>query len=260
MTYEDLRLEVDGDGVATITLHRPEMLNAFGRRLETELQDVTAALEADASVLVVVLTGAGRAFCAGGDLGEMEAPGGWGASVEEREARFLALHEVPRRLHRMPKPTIAMVNGVAAGAGCSLALACDIRVASETAKLGPAYVKVGLTDDSGGGWFLPRLVGPAKALEICLSGAIVNAEEALRIGMVNRMVAAESLAEETYGLARELARAPRGVVASIKGMVQGVEGQSLEEYLRESAVVVARELDDPEHRSLVGCFLSKSSG
>ena len=258
--YEDLRLEIDGDGVATITLDRPEKLNAFGRRLEAELREATVAVEPDASVRVVVLTGAGRAFCAGGDLGEMHAPGGWDASVGEREERFLALHEVPRRLHAMPKPTIAMVNGVAAGAGCSLALACDLRIASEKAKLGPAYVKVGLTDDSGGGWFLPRLVGPAKALEICLSGTIVEAAEALRIGMVNRVVAAELLSEETYGLARQLVGAPQGVVASIKGMVQGVGGQSLEAYLRESAGVVARELDDPEHRSLVQGFLSKSDG
>lgn len=256
MVYADLKINVDNFGVATITLDRPEKLNAFGRRLEKELCAAVEEVESDRSVRVVVLTGSGRAFCSGGDLGEMHSFGGWDSSMEEREERMLALHDVPLRLHSMSKPTIAMVNGPAVGAGCSLALACDIRIASNKAKLGLAYVKVGLTDDFGGGWFLLRLVGPAKAMEICMSGSIMRAEEALQIGMVNKVVSDDLLFEETYALAHDLASAPRKTVISIKEMIQTVAGQSLEDYLEKSAWLVARELDDPDHRTLVSTFLN----
>lgn len=257
MTFEHLQLTIDSEGIATITLNRPERLNAFGRQLERELREVVQQVASERAVRVLVLTGAGRAFCAGGDLTEMREPGGWDSSVEERSARFRALHEIPALLHDMAPPTIAMVNGVAAGGGFSLALACDLRIAATTAKFGSAYVKVGLADDTGGAWFLSRLVGPAKALELYLSGEVIDAEEALRIGMVNRVVPAEELAETTYAFARRLARGPRDAIALIKQTIQGGLRQPLREFLEEEAGSVARQLDHPDHREAAAAFVEK---
>ena len=163
------------DGVATITLNRPEKLNAFAGTMREDLLEALRACERDEAVRVVVLTGAGRAFCAGGDV---ESMSGLQKSGDETAFRKLldAGRDVILQIATMPKPVIAAINGVAAGAGCNLALACDYRIASEHAKLGETFVKIGIHPDWGGTWFLPRLVGRSAAFELLASGRIVNAD------------------------------------------------------------------------------------
>ena len=206
------------DRVATITLNRPEKLNAFGGTMREELVAALDAVARDGGAGAVVITGAGRGFCSGGDVDAMRR------MQEQRDERaFAALldagREVVTRIRAMPKIVIAMINGVAAGAGCNLALACDYRVASADAKLGETFVRIGLHPDWGGTWFLPRLVGPSRALEIMVSGRMVPADEALAIGMVDRVVAAERLLEETAAFAGAIAAGPPGAIAAIKRAV-----------------------------------------
>ena len=257
MTTDHLLVEIDGEGIATLLLNRPESLNAFSRELEEALRETTARLAADPSVRAVVLTGAGRAFCAGGDVKEMQRGGSWDLGREGREARFRTFHQIATNLQRMPQPTIAMINGVAVGAGCNLAMACDLRVAAEGARLGLAFRHVGLGDDLGGAWMLPRLVGMGKALELFLTGAIIDAGEALRIGLVNRVVAKEQLQEETHALARQMALGPAGALALIKESIYGGMNQSLHELLDLETSRQPVLMDEPDHAEGVAAFIEK---
>jgi 2-(1,2-epoxy-1,2-dihydrophenyl)acetyl-CoA isomerase len=197
---DGLRVEVDGP-VATVTLDRPEALNALTVPVKVALRDALEALDADHSVRAVILTGAGRAFCAGQDLAEREQPDAAPLEVEVRE-RY---NPIIRALRSMGQPVIAAVNGVAAGAGVSLALACDLRIAAEEARFMLAFGRIGLVPDSGASWFLPRLVGSAKAAELALVGDTVDAAEALRIGLVSKVVPGAQLMEEARALADTLA-------------------------------------------------------
>lgn len=203
------------DAVTTITLDRPEKLNAFAGRMREDLLAALRAAEGDANCRVVVITGAGRAFCAGGDVEYMS-----GLQKEGDVNAFRKLLDAGRdivtTIAEMPKPVIAAVNGVAAGAGCNLALACDYRIASETAKLGETFVRIGIHPDWGGTWFLPRLVGPSRALEILMTGRMIDAAEALAIGMVDRVVPSAELPSQTTTLARALAEGPPLAIADIK--------------------------------------------
>ena len=214
--------------VATITLNRPEKLNAFTGTMREDLLDALRACEEDAGVRVVVITGAGRAFCAGGDVEYMS---GLQKSDDVDSFRKLldAGRDVILQIATMPKPVIAAVNGVAAGAGCNLALACDYRIAAEQAKLSESFVRIGLHPDWGGTWLLPRLVGRSRALEILMSGRTVDAAEALAIGMIDRVVA--DLAAETEKLARTLAAAPPLALAGIKRAVLAAESNDLRAQL-----------------------------
>jgi 2-(1,2-epoxy-1,2-dihydrophenyl)acetyl-CoA isomerase len=216
------------DGVATVTLNRLEKLNAFGGTMREELLAALVAAEADPAVQVVVITGAGRAFCAGGDVDFMS--GLQAAGDEERFRKLLdAGRDIILRITEMPKPVIAAVNGVAAGAGCNLALACDYRIAAETAKLGETFVRIGLHPDWGGTWLLPRLVGPSRAFELMATGRIVEAAEALSIGMVDRVVA--DLAAETEKLALAIAAGPPLPIADIKRALRASERNDLRAQL-----------------------------
>jgi 2-(1,2-epoxy-1,2-dihydrophenyl)acetyl-CoA isomerase len=203
------------DRVATITLNRPEKLNAFGGTMREELVSALASAAADPEVRCVVITGAGRAFCAGGDIDAMRR-----MQEEEDTASFASLLEaglsVVTRIRAMPKIVIAMINGAAAGAGCNLALACDYRIASADAKLGETFVRIGLHPDWGGTWFLPRLAGASRALEMMVTGRMVSAEEAFTLGMIDRVVPAERLREETTAFAGAIASGPPGAIAAIK--------------------------------------------
>jgi 2-(1,2-epoxy-1,2-dihydrophenyl)acetyl-CoA isomerase len=207
MSYKCLLYEVR-DRIATLTLNRPERLNALGDTLRDDLYDAVTRAAADADVGVLVITGAGRGFCSGGDVkamserdqrGEVPAPSDRWAPIRDRI--ILALRDCP-------KPVIAAVNGAAAGAGMNLALACDLRIASTAAKFVQAFVKRGLHPDWGGTWFLPRIVGTAKASELIFTGAAIDAAEALRLGIVNAVVAPEELMTETYKLAGAIAAGP----------------------------------------------------
>jgi 2-(1,2-epoxy-1,2-dihydrophenyl)acetyl-CoA isomerase len=216
--------------VSHVTLNRPEKLNAFAGAMREELLAALRAAEQDAACRVVVLTGAGRAFCAGGDVDFMA-----GLQREQNTAAFHKLLDAGRdvvlQIATMPKPVIASVNGIAAGAGCNLALACDIRIASDAAKLGETFVRIGLHPDWGGTWLLPRLVGRSRAAELLMTGRIVDAAEALAIGMVDRVVPAADLAAETEKLARTLADAPPIAIAGIKRALAASERNDLRAQL-----------------------------
>ena len=203
------------DHITTITLDRPEKLNAFSGTMREDLVAALRAAGDDPTCRVVVITGAGRAFCAGGDVDYMA-----GLQKEGDVVRFRKLldagRDVVTQISEMAKPVIASVNGIAAGAGCNLALACDYRIASDTAKLGETFVRIGLQPDWGGTWFLPRLIGPGRALEMMMTGRMVDAAEALAIGLVDRVVPADALVEETAKLARAIAQGPPLAVAGIK--------------------------------------------
>jgi len=201
---DGLRVEIDGP-VATLTLDRPEALNALTVAVKVALRDALEAIAADRTVRAVILTGAGRGFCAGQDLAERDLPDAAPLDVELRE-RY---NPIIRVLRSMGQPVIAAVNGVAAGAGASLAFACDLRIAATDARFVLAFGRIGLVPDSGATWFLPRLVGAARAAEIALVGDPIPAEEALRIGLVSSVVPADDLMTEARSLAGLLAaRAP----------------------------------------------------
>jgi 2-(1,2-epoxy-1,2-dihydrophenyl)acetyl-CoA isomerase len=196
-------------GVATVILNRPEKLNAFTGTMREDLLAALRSCEDD----VVIITGAGRAFCAGGDVEFMHTLQQSGDVASFRKL-LDAGRDVVLQIAAMPKPVIAAVNGVAAGAGCNLALACDYRIAAETAKLSESFIKIGLHPDWGGTWLLPRLVGRSRALEILMTGRMVEASEALVIGMVDRVAA--DVQAEAMTLARTLAAAPPLAITRIK--------------------------------------------
>jgi 2-(1,2-epoxy-1,2-dihydrophenyl)acetyl-CoA isomerase len=201
------------NGIATVTLNRPEKLNAFAATMREDLLRALRQASDDSACRVVVITGAGRAFCAGGDVEFMH-------SLQEHHdsdafGKLLdAGASIVMQIVEMPKPVIASINGIAAGAGCNLALACDYRIASENAKLGETFVRIGLHPDWGGTWLLPRLVGRSVAFELMTTGRMVDAAEALRIGMIDRI--ASDSAAEAGNLATAIAAAPPAVVADIK--------------------------------------------
>ncbi|MBI1846985.1 MAG: enoyl-CoA hydratase/isomerase family protein [Candidatus Rokubacteria bacterium] len=207
MTYKCLLYEVK-DGVATLTLNRPDRLNALGDTLREDLHDAITRTSGDPEVRVMVVTGAGKGFCSGGDVKAMDdarergAPRPLGEKIAPgRDRTLLALREAPQ-------PIIAAVNGAAAGAGMNLALGCDLRIASSAAKFAQAFVKRGLHPDWGGTYFLPRLVGMAKACELIFTGDVIDAAEALRLGLVSQVVAPEDLMATAYALARKIAAGP----------------------------------------------------
>jgi 2-(1,2-epoxy-1,2-dihydrophenyl)acetyl-CoA isomerase len=245
------------EAVATITLNRPEKLNAFTGTMREDLLDALRACESDASVRAVVITGAGRAFCAGGDVAYM-------AQLQETNdvASFRKLLDAGRdivlAIAAMPKPVIASVNGVAAGAGCNLALACDFRIASDAAKLSESFVKIGLHPDWGGTWLLPRLVGRGRAFELLASGRMVDAEEALAIGMVDRVVAAAELASETQTLARSFAASSPIAVAGIKRSLDRHEQNDLRAQLELEAEHQIACFGSEEARAKIAAFAAKA--
>jgi enoyl-CoA hydratase len=188
------------DGIGFLTINRPDKLNALNATVFAELADAVGHIESDEAVRAVILTGAGsKAFAAGADIGELASQ-----SPMEGKARALTGQRVMRRLERCGKPVLAAINGFALGGGCELAMACHLRVASETAKFGQPEVKLGLGPGYGGTVRLPRLVGRGRALELLLTGAMIDAQEAYRIGLVNRVVPADRVLPETEELARAI--------------------------------------------------------
>jgi 2-(1,2-epoxy-1,2-dihydrophenyl)acetyl-CoA isomerase len=212
--------------ITIITLDRPEKLNAFSGTMREELLEALRAAGDDSGCRVVVITGAGRAFCAGGDVEYMSGLQKKG-DVGSFRKLLDAGRDIVTQIAGMPKPVIASVNGVAAGAGCNLALACDYRIASDNAKLGETFVKIGIHPDWGGTWFLPRLVGPSRALELLMTGRMVDAAEALAIGMVDRVVPLDDLREQTMTLARAIAQGPPQAIADIKRALAASRTNSL---------------------------------
>jgi len=231
MAYETI-LTSDDNGVRTITLNRPDAFNAANDQLTDELQSELKAVGKDKSVRCVVLTGAGKSFCAGQDLkAVMEREGPYDFAKRLRKG----YNPIIERLYGMSIPTVASINGVAAGAGWSLALACDLRIASSKAVFVSAFSGIGLLPDSGMTWILPRLVGYGRALELAWLSEKVPAEQAHAMGLVHRVVEPDALAEETKALAGRLARsATRGLMLAKKALLAGYE-QGLDEQLEYEA-------------------------
>lgn len=266
---DDVLLEKRADRVGLITLNRPDSLNAMGGELLPMLAEKLAECAKDPDVRAVVLTGAGRAFCAGGDVKEMgqagrgdEAAGGvpqsMGSAIEEGVARLAGSQmETSYVLHTMPKPTIAMVNGHAVGAGLSLALACDLRVASDRAKFGTAFGRVGLSGDYGGSYFMQRLVGAGKTRELYFTGDIILADEALRIGMVNRVLPHDDLQAETLGLAAKLAAGPTRTYARMKENLELAEHADLRTLMDREALNMRLSGMSNDSREAVRAFIEK---
>jgi 2-(1,2-epoxy-1,2-dihydrophenyl)acetyl-CoA isomerase len=242
------------NGVATITLNRPDKLNAFTGTMREDLLDALRACEGDPNVRVVVITGAGRAFCAGGDVEYMAS---LQASNDVASFRKLldAGRDVILQITTMPKPVIAAINGVAAGAGCNLALACDYRIASESAKLSESFVKIGLHPDWGGTWLLPRLVGRSRAFELLASGRMVEASEALAIGMVDRVVA--DLAAEVEKVAQSFAASSPVAVTGIKRALSAGDRNDLRAQLELEAEHQVECFQSDEARTKIAAFTRK---
>lgn len=243
------------DGVGLVTLNRPDRLNAMSTELIYALVEALNGLAADRSVHCVVLTGAGRAFCAGGDIQGMTTrePQTFEEGVEEQQE----FHQAAALLHNMRKPTIAMVNGHAVGAGLSLALACDLRIAGESAKFGTAFMRVGFAGDFGGTWLLTSIVGTAKARELYFSAEIVGAEDALRLGLVNRLVANAELRDAALDLARQLAAGPSVAYGYMKENLNLAQHARLEDALLAEARAHRRTGQTSDHREAARAFLEK---
>jgi 2-(1,2-epoxy-1,2-dihydrophenyl)acetyl-CoA isomerase len=252
---EDTVLRELLDGVLTLTLNRPEALNAFNAEMKEALLAAFRDAARDKAIRVVILTGAGRAFSAGQDLKESRAPDAPDLGAELR-TRYNPLMLAMRRLE---KPIIGAVNGVAAGAGCSVALACDVRIASQTASFIEVFGRVGLAPDSGSSWFLPRLVGTARAAEMILTGEPVDAATAERIGLVNRVVPDDQLMVEAGALAARLARAAPLALALAKRALNRALEASLEDQLQYEAQLQSIAGRSHDFAEGVAAFVEKRS-
>ncbi len=230
MDYKDIIVTAK-DGIGSITLNRPDKLNAFADQMRQEIAAAVRELGGRDDVKVIVLTGAGRAFCAGADVTYMKELLDRGDEAGVR-AVVQAGNDAVTAIREAPQPVIASINGPAAGAGANLALACDLRIASDRATFGESFNRVGLHPDWGGTYFLPRLVGPAVAAELFFTGAMITAEEAQRLGIFNRVVPHDRLAEVTDELARTLAAKPQLPLRLAKRAIARSLGSSFEEMLQ----------------------------
>jgi 2-(1,2-epoxy-1,2-dihydrophenyl)acetyl-CoA isomerase len=249
---DGLRVDVDGP-VATITLDRPEALNALTVPVKVALREALERLAVDRTVRAVILTGAGRAFCAGQDLAERERPDAAPLDVELRE-RY---NPIILALRAMGQPVIAAVNGVAAGAGASIAFACDLRIAAEDARFVLAFGRLGLVPDSGATWFLPRIVGQARAAELALVGDPISAEEALRIGLVSRVVPNDELLPQARALADRIAAGAPMAVALTKGALERAATIDLETALEGEAKLQGIAGASADHAEGLAAFRGK---
>lgn len=257
---EDLLGEVD-DGVALLTLNRPERRNAFSPAMITALGQTLAALESDESVGAIVVTGAGGAFCAGGDVKAMasnDALFGPQLTYDDKiQLQRLSQRATSVRLWQMAKPTIAALPGAAAGAGFSLALACDLRYAADNAVLTTAFARVGFAGDYGGTWFLTRLVGSAKAKELYFFSDRIDATEAERLGLVNAVFPADTLHDEVMTRARRLANGPRVALRYMKENLNRAVHGSLEECMDLEVTHHTHTGFTEDHREAAAAFVEK---
>lgn len=251
MPYQFIKYEVTG-GVATITLNRPEVYNALNDEITFELQDAVKTVAKDQSVRVVVLTGEGKAFCSGQDLK---------ASGQTKKSFLDSLHKRYNPLilgmRNLAKPIVCRLNGVAAGAGCSIALACDIIVASEEATLIEVFINIGLVPDSGSSFFLPRLTGMARAFELCSMGNKVKGREAFELGLVNKVVKPDELDAAVKSYTDYFAQAPTRAIGLIKKMLNKSATSTLEEMLEYEAYSQEIAGGTHDHKEGVTAFLEK---
>ena len=265
----DHLIETYADGIATLTMNRPEARNAMTGEMLGALLAAMPRLADDPNVRLVVLTGAGGAFCAGGDVkgfaseassgssSGTPAPSG-GFNLERRVNSLRAGTELSRWLHEMPKPTLAIIPGPAAGAGLSLALACDLRVAVDTAKFTTAFSKIGLSGDYGGSYFLPHLIGAAKARELYFTADIVTAAEAERLGLVNKLFPAATFAADAAAYARKIADLPTIALGYMKKNLNTAQHGSLHDVLEREAMGMVRGFMTEDHKSAAQAFVAKT--
>jgi 2-(1,2-epoxy-1,2-dihydrophenyl)acetyl-CoA isomerase len=248
-------IETVTDGVAILTLNRPESLNALSEDIRLGLLESIYRLGNDDRVGCIILTGSGRGFCAGGDVKSMA---GRSAKVfEERAEGIRQSNRIAMLMHTTPKVIIGMINGVAVGAGLSMAAACDIRIAAHSARFGTGFIRIGLSGDWGGTWTLTRLLGTAKARELFFTGDIIGADEALRIGLVNQVVADTELPDVTLTLARRIAAMPRVALGYTKKNLAAAETGDFAASLELEAVHQARCSQTDDHREAVAAFKEK---
>ena len=260
----DQLIETFRDGIATLTMNRPEARNALTSEMQAGLSEALPRLAADPAVRVIVLTGAGGAFCSGGDVkgfaARNQAPASGEAPRFDLEARVHGLRvamDVSRILAEAPKPTLAVIPGAAAGAGLSLALACDIRVAAADAKLTTAFSKVGLAGDYGGSYFLTQLIGTAKARELFFTADVISGEEAARLGIVNAAAPKDELDAVAETWARRLAALPTLAVGYMKRNLNAAAHSTLSEVLDLEAMHMVRTFMTDDHKAAAAAFVEK---
>jgi 2-(1,2-epoxy-1,2-dihydrophenyl)acetyl-CoA isomerase len=251
--YQTVVLDRAGS-IATITLNRPDARNALDMVMRRELAAVLDEIESDASARVVILTGAGGNFCSGGDVKTMRDKR---HTAAEGRARVELLNRMVLRLVDFPRPTIAMVDGYAVGAGSNLALCCDLIVASDRAKFGELFWKIGLVPDGGGTWLLPRVVGMARAKELIFTADIIDAAEAARIGLVNRVVPVAELEKTTRALAEKIAAGPPSVLRMAKHMVNRAATSDLAAALDLEAFSQGMAIAGEDHQEGLSAFFDK---
>jgi 2-(1,2-epoxy-1,2-dihydrophenyl)acetyl-CoA isomerase len=261
----DHLIETFEDGVATLTMNRPEARNALTGEMQAALGEAIGRLAIDSKVRAVVLTGAGGAFCAGGDVKGFaadtsrgaDAKPGSGPTMEQRVAGLRRAMEVVKVLYEMPKPTLAVIPGPAAGAGLSLALACDLRISANHAKLTTAFSKVGLAGDYGGSYFLSHLVGAAKVRELYFTADVITGEEAFALGIVNKSVPAEELPAAAAAYAKRLAGLPTTAVGYMKRNLNVAAHGTLSEVLDLEAMNMVRTMMTDDHKAASQAFVEK---
>jgi enoyl-CoA hydratase/carnithine racemase len=255
MSEEELvTFTVDADGIAQITLNRAEKMNAFTKETIRQWHAHLLRAAGDGTVKVIILTGTGRAFCAGGDAEAMQKRAGK-ESLERKDFLWRSVHSIPLLMERMDKPVIAAVNGVARGAGMDMALMCDIRIAAESATFAESYINMGLIAGDGGTYYLPRLIGIDHALDLFWTGRTVDAREALQLRMVTRVVPDDQLLPETYALARRIAAQPYEAIRFYKrSTYQGLDMQ-LAAHLDMVSSHTSILRDTPDHRAKVAAFI-----
>lgn len=261
MDYETLTVQKD-QGIGIITFNRPDRMNSLSTKMFEELSQSLADVATDRAVRVVILTGNGRAFCAGADLNEgiilrsTSETAGRGLTAE-LEAEFKELHKTVLAFRQMNKPIIGAINGDAVGAGFSLALACDMRIVSEKARFGMVFSRVGLVTDFGGSYFLPRVVGTAKACELIMTGDIFDAAEANRLGLCNKVVAPDALMPTALELARRIADGPPLAIAMSKGMIYKEVDADIMSALDYESAMQAIAMQTADHIEGVKAFREK---
>lgn len=257
MEFKTLLLKKE-DNIATLTLNRPERLNAINAQMMEELPRALHDIAQDKELRVLILTGAGRAFCAGGDISQPTDSSGFGATVQEISHGLRHVYRATTlQLHNLEIPTIAMVNGVASGWGFDLALACDLRIGSDKARFMVAFTRVGLTPATGGVWLMPRIMGIAKAAELIFTADFLEAEEAHRLGVLNRVAPAADLEKETTELARKIAGGPPIAIRLAKMQLYRGIHTELDAAFETAAACQAICMTSEDHKEAVAAFGQK---
>ena len=256
MTFKDLLLKKHG-GVATITLNRPDRLNALGNQTTSELCSACEDAIKDPKMRVLVLTGAGEAFCAGGDYKDTFQRGFEKTALEWRHRIRTGPNRLVTLLSGAEKPVVASVNGVAVGGGSTIALACDIRIASEKARFGLVFSKIGATPEFGCTYLLPRIVGLGKALDLLLTADLIDAREAERIGLVSKVVPHDELLEATEKLVEKLLQKPPAALGMVKSMIYRSLSMDMLSVLELEALALGTAFKTEEHQEVVKAFLQK---